>query len=304
MQDLLNNCFITTGTNQIQKELLFSVQRPENNYDFKPSGGLWASKYYGECGNVCDWLNLLQANPERRVDVDFSNATLLLLKEDAKICFIQSEEDVKRLSTIYHSLHHEINFYDFEILKNKYAINYESLSEDYDGFYVDLSCLPERMIANTDRTNNCGEFGTWGCNTLLLFNVDCIKSYSPITIKKVEQEDGYQFYARETNQYREIPCVNNEYAKLVLEAEALFLDMIISEHVYDANSYSNYLYKLRQLSNNLWQILNSQHEDTVRMLNELLNSDFFFPVEKVISQNVMTKTMVNDDKKFLKKFVK
>ena len=181
--NLSETTYISIGTDRLYPELWRLVQRPQNNFSFKPRGGLWCSPFYGESGNVCDWLNFLQENTKDRMWRTNDRGVLLHFKPETKICSITSVEQLRAFAKKYPSLHHRLCYCNPQALKERNAIDYEWMSDDYDGVYVAIDHFPSAYLTQDKKATR--EFSFWGCNTLLIFHPECIDSYYPVILKCV-----------------------------------------------------------------------------------------------------------------------
>ena len=115
--------------------------------------------------------------------IHYKNAresTIFTLKEDAKVLLINNTETVLELIEKYPSYHHILGA-SKEIENSTLCIDYEKLSQDYDGIYLDYHKV---------RFDNPKIFESWSVSTLLLFNLDCIKEYQRAQIHyELDQRD-------------------------------------------------------------------------------------------------------------------
>ena len=158
--------YIMIGMPIISKEVFRKILRPLNNYSFKPSGGFWASEHNGNICNISDWYNyLLNADSIARYK-NMNQSVIFTLKESANILFIDSQEQILKLASLYPSYHHILGYYK-ETTSNSTIFDFETLQEEYDGIYINYN-----KIYNSNKTI---VFDDWKSNTLLLFNLNCIK---------------------------------------------------------------------------------------------------------------------------------
>ena len=174
--------FFTLGTDEIHQNDDQIIDVNKNNY-IKPLGGLWATKYNNDIFNL--WIDFIINNthilfykyPEFQVDeINFViPCSKIVLKRNAKIFELKDEKSLN-------------------ILKYKYPnpnglCSYENLSKDYDGIYVDLSAL---MTSNIDEKTK-ERLKTFGINSLVLFNTNCINYYysGNAYIELAEYHTGY-----------------------------------------------------------------------------------------------------------------
>lgn len=164
--------YVTVGTETISSNIFRKILRPLNNYTFKPTGGLWAAEFNKY--SISDWYEyMLTKDSYLQALKSFKVAAVFTLKDAAKILTIDSCNQIKELAKKYPSYHHILGLCEPLTTKNK-IFDFEELSRDYDGVYVDYY-----------KINFSGEietFKTWSVNTLLLFNISCIESYQSIDI--------------------------------------------------------------------------------------------------------------------------
>lgn len=146
--------FLSVGTDTISQNLFQNIK---NGNDTKPYGGLWATKYDSRFPGYNEWVDFLIQNIHLLFYMNYTNpfelpAVYFTLKDNAKIFNIDSKEKL-------------------EYLKNKYPnqekwINFEKLQENYDGIFIRITSLLNEKNINS-----------FGVNTLILFNLNCIKEY-------------------------------------------------------------------------------------------------------------------------------
>ena len=155
--------YLNVGTSYLSKDLFLKIKNTEN---LKPTGGIWASLYNEEYIDYNQWIDYICYNPY--------------------IIYYHNYENPYKLPAVTFSLKDESNLfivdnYDkINYLKNKYPFNktidYEALSKEYDGILVLLKNFSkfkfeEKQIAES-----------FSVDTLILFNIDCIKYYQKANI--------------------------------------------------------------------------------------------------------------------------
>lgn len=165
--------YITIGTKDISKDAFRQVLRPPYKSLYKPNGGLWSSEFISKINCISQWHDyLLYDDPETAAYKDLNIGALFTLNDNAKILILDSTEKIINTSKEYPSYHYILSNND---IQNKlHIIDYESLSKDYDGVYVSVNQLGFNKISYT--------FTSWSVDTLLLFNLDCIKEYQSVDI--------------------------------------------------------------------------------------------------------------------------
>lgn len=169
--------YLSIGTNNISSELFLEIK---NRDGFKPTGGLWATAHDNKYVNYNEWAEYLCSHPYLIFYQHYENPYLLpaiyfTLKDNSNIFIIDSIEKIK-------------------FLKSKYPynnwINYEKMSQDYDGIFVNIDAL--RKI---DRETFKCIIDSFSVNTLILFNLNCIKHYQKASIDLIGTEfnNPYEF---------------------------------------------------------------------------------------------------------------
>ena len=155
--------FITFGTKSLNLELFKKVLPYPSNSITKPIGGLWLTKYIGI--NANEWLTYLECNRSLFYSKFNRNACIINLKEDANILYINNLTDFNNIYEKYPSL-----------LTDNKILDFQKIAKDYDGLYIDKSVIYD--IGYDD----------WSISSLVLFNLECIKSYTPIEIDYLVNE--------------------------------------------------------------------------------------------------------------------
>ena len=164
--------YITIGTPIISNDIFRNILRPLDNFSLKPTGGLWASKFNLPYGKICPWFDyLLDARGIARSISeyrDLTKATIFTLKENANILTINTSNQILELSKKYPSYYQSLN-YIYEITERNTIFDYEVLSKAYDGIYINYENIYREIKSEV--------FDSWSTDTLLLFNLNCIKEY-------------------------------------------------------------------------------------------------------------------------------
>ena len=169
--------YITIGTPIISNDIFRNILRPLDNFSLKPTGGLWASKFNLPYGKICPWFDyLLDARGIARSISeyrDLTKATIFTLKENANILTINTSNQILELSKKYPSYYQSLN-YIYEITERNTIFDYEALSKVYDGIYINYEEIYREIKSEV--------FDSWSIDTLLLFNLNCIKEYQSVKI--------------------------------------------------------------------------------------------------------------------------
>lgn len=253
-----NKKYIMIGAPIISKEIFRNILRPLNNYNFIPNGGFWASDYINEF-EISKWNKYLQYATELAQKKDTAQSTIFTLKDNAKILKIEKQDDILLLSKKYPSYHHILGFIE-DIDEKKTCFDFEMLSKDYDGIYVDYK--------NISRENKTIIFKDWIVNTLLLFNLDCIKEYQkapiinefgytyistdkvskPISIEeesynhRILSQISYTLYQELMNKYRTYAFKDyDEYLKIIIYESKIVIDIMLEDELPKIKHIQEYL---------------------------------------------------------------
>lgn len=156
--------YLTVGTDEIRRDLFLPVSDKNAHSDIKPSGGLWLTSYDTSIPNFNHWVDYMLRNPyvlfyKNRGKNPFKQpCCVIVLKKEANIYKLNSVESYKFLLD---------NFSD-----DKGFFSYESVSNKFDGLFIDLSNL--RYVADMDLRK---KFLQLGVSSLVLFNIDAIDYY-------------------------------------------------------------------------------------------------------------------------------
>ncbi len=181
--------FITIGTKSINQELFRKVVPFPNNYVTKPYGGLWLSPYYGI--NANEWLGYLEYKRSLFYMKFNGYGALVNIKDDANILRINSVQDFE---TVYKK--YPCPFFELRVL------DYMKISKDYDGIFISRYVLDK--IGYSD----------WCISSLVIFNLECIKSYIPLDIDYVCEPYSIEFSIAKAHEERNVSPLNNTYQTL------------------------------------------------------------------------------------------
>lgn len=215
--------YITIGTKTITKEIFRNILRPLNNYYFLPTGGFWAAPYNKY--TISPWFDYLIDNRDSYLEKRINNASIFTLKDDAKILTIDNYETLKKIIEKYPSYHHLLNYYKNQN-SNELSINYELLSKDYDGIYVNYK--------NFEYSRDTIIFKEWDVNTLLLFNLEAIDNYTSAHIK-FYLPGSLSYYGLEKEREHTIEEETHYHKEISKYAE-----MIFNEYINKRNNFYNY----------------------------------------------------------------
>ena len=184
---------------------------------------------------------------------------MFTLKENAKIIDINSFDTLLYLVKKYPSYHHLLNYYQ-DICEDNLIFDFESLSKDYDGIYVN---------PNNPRLLKTKIFNSWCVETLLLFNLDCIKEYQTVKI----EADPYSYntipYIKEISSPKQIADNSSYYLKLYRLAKNLFQkELLISKNI-KFKDYDNYFETLITIANKIIYTLSIEENNLCQKIIEL-----------------------------------
>ena len=165
------------------------------SFENKPSGGLWASMYTPEKKYISAWQLYIDTHSKEGIAPrKKSTCTVLFnLKDGAKIPVIDSWEDYKKLSNVfsYKKVYEKMNKPLPDDIDGN-VIDYELMSMVYDGIYVTKNGILDagdfywsdswwNMVHRHEKETN---LVTYGCESLCLFNIDCIDNMKNMKIEK------------------------------------------------------------------------------------------------------------------------
>lgn len=182
--------FLSVGTDYLSSDLFQSI---ENTASSKPYGGIWATPQNPNFPYYNEWIDYLCRNPHilyYKSDYPFLlPATLITLKENANIFNISSLEN--------------LNFLKQEFPFNNW-IDFEKLSQYYDGIYINLSKLKELSQKDIEKLL------TFSVNTLIIFNPNAIKHYKSanISIEFTSSIPEYKINIDTSTNYIEPPSID------------------------------------------------------------------------------------------------
>lgn len=276
-----NKKYITVGAPIISKDLFRNVLRPLDNYSFIPNGGFWASDYLNEY-QISDWNKYLQYATEVAQAKNTTESTIFTLKDDAKILTIETYEDIIKLSQKYPSYHHILG-YTKDIDDKKSSFDFEMLSKDYDGIYVNYK--------NISKENKTMIFNDWEVNTLLLFNIDCIKEYqrAPITIEPL-----YSYIKKDDiSTPMQIEEESHEHKILSQISFEIYKELMNKYSTYEFEDYTEYLKKVMEISNKVIEIMLEQELPNIKLIQEHLQHKGINITDKRIITNIVQNNITN-----------
>lgn len=257
--------YIMIGAPIITKEIFRNVLRPLNNYDVKPNGGFWSSKYISNIGNISDWFTYLQEASSIARYKNMNQSTIFTLKDTAKILVIDNPKQVLTLATRYPS-NHQILGYLREINSSNIIFDFEKLSQDYDGVYINFNAFLNQMETTV--------FDRLGSNSLLLFNLDCIENYqiAPI-IFNIDNPYSFPYIIPETiSSPQKIEEESYEHKALTKLTQELYLELISTKDSYSFRDYDEYLTVLTQNIKILMEIIKKDEDKRISEIKKYLES--------------------------------
>ena len=173
--------YLTLGTDEITEEKFRTIQDREDS--IKPKGGLWLTEQPEEhtAINFNRWIDFIFSKGHRNIFFDKYSpqynwkipCSLVTLKEDSKIFKLDNKKQLQYLIDNYKS-------------DNLFTI--KGLSEQYDGIFIKLLGMMGREID----WEISKKFETFGVDTLLIFNPNCINFYQKGEVK-IEPFDQYDY---------------------------------------------------------------------------------------------------------------
>lgn len=274
-----NNEYIMVGTPTITKEIFRKVLIPLNNYDFKPSGGFWSSPYIGNIG-ISEWYSYLQDARSIARYKNLNQSTIFTLKEDSKILTLNTPEKVLQLAKKYPSIHHKLGYYE-EITKVNTIFDFMQLSKDYDGVYIDYNTFI--------RGGETRVFDRLSVNSLLLFNLDCIKEYRTAPII-YDIDNPYSFPYIIPNTISDTQTIEEEsdiHKILARTTEELFLDTINKCENYTFKDYDVFLSTMTITVKIVMEIIKKTEIEKINVIEKYLKSKGIYVKKEHIIQNIV-----------------
>ena len=268
--------YIMVGTNTISKDKFRNILRPLDNQTFKPTGGLWTSDYYPYM--ISSWFDYLRNNPDLLYYKSIHKASMFTLKDTANILLIDNERRIQDIVNMYPSYSH--------LLNNNYvsekSINYEALSKDYDGMYLDYSKV---SIYHPSPI-----FRAWSVNTLLLFNLDVIDDYQGITIDFHSPKNyDYPYFKEVTDKKIEEESIYHK--ELYTYIETTFNELIAKKEIFiDYDEYFSFLVKCIKAS---IQLTLKNKIELASIIKAKLQEQNLTSTEYSIIRNIATNVLSN-----------
>ena len=290
-----NKEYIMVGAPIITRELFRKVLIPLNNYSFKPSGGFWSSAYIDNIG-ISDWFSYLQDAKGIAAYKNLNQSTIFTLKDNAKILTIDTLEKVLELAQKYPSYHQTLGFHA-EITKENTIFDFSKLSQDYDGIYIDYN-----KFINQNQTI---VFDNLSVNSLLLFNLDCIKEYkkahitfelyNPYSIPHIKQDNIGIPQTVEEESY--------EHKFLSQKTQELYLNEMNQYTDYTFKDYNEYLNIVTQ---NIKKTINLLGLEESKKINEIIkylqNKGMYTKTEQIIQNivlNYISEYLLQDENRII-----
>ena len=173
--------YLSIGTNNLDKMYFEPIK---NFGTFKPICGLWATKQDINNLNYNEWLEYLINKNRATFSIKYSRynynipAVLFSLKKDSKIYYVKTINDLQVLMQRFPILN-EFRMRPYKKLQSSNCIDYEKLSIFFDGIYFDITSLEKQCNRNETLKQIIDNLSV---NTLILFNLNCILYYQPVSI--------------------------------------------------------------------------------------------------------------------------
>ena len=186
------NTYLTVGLDNLDKKYFDPI---DNSVFFKPICGLWATKQKDDIINYNEWMDYLVNKDTSTFFYKYQNynfnipAVFFTLKKQSKIYYIKSIKDLLSIMSAFPNKKDTWWHYKSKI-PNLYYIDYEKVSNLYDGVFFDITSLFEE--AQGDLLIEKDIINSFSVNTLILFNLDCIEYYQQTTIEVTPFECDYK----------------------------------------------------------------------------------------------------------------
>lgn len=277
--------YITIGTPIISNDIFRNILRPLDNFSLKPTGGLWASKFNLPYGKICPWFDyLLDARGIARSISeyrDLTKATIFTLKENANILTINTSNQILELSKKYPSYYQSLN-YIYEITERNTIFDYEVLSKAYDGIYINYENIYREIKSEV--------FDSWSIDTLLLFNLNCIKEYQSVKIN-VNFHDLYPLPYIDIKKDLSTPkLISNRsinYNEIYNYVESIFKELTKDIKVQSFSNYDEFFETIIYYANEALKIATISKEKEIKLIQESLKENNLEIAEKIIIRNIV-----------------
>ena len=274
-----NKEYIMVGAPIITKEIFRKVLIPLDNYSYKPSGGFWSSLYIGNTG-ISDWFSYLQDARSIARYKDINNSTIFTLKEEAKILTVNNHKQILELARKYPSYHHQLGCHE-EITLSNTIFDFIKLSGDYDGIYINYN-----MIVNENKTS---VFNKFSVNSLLLFNLDCIKEYRTAPII-YDIDYPYRFpeiIPHTIGESNKLDEESHEHKILTKITQDIFLNTLNPSVNRTFKDYDEYLSSLIITVKIVMQLIGKNERQRIVEIKKYLHSKGIHMKEEHIIQNIV-----------------
>lgn len=293
--------YIMIGTPVITKELFRKVLRPLNTYGLKPSGGFWASKHLFNDYLISPWFSYLTKNATSIARYkDLNNSVIFSLKENSKILTINNINQVMELCKNYPSYHHILGYHK-EITDSNKTFDYEKLSQDYDGIYIDFNYFQNQIETNI--------FDSFSCNSILLFNLECIKEFQTAPIM-FDIDNRYSIPHIKEESISSPTIINeesNEHKILSILSQEIFKELISKYDNYIFIDYDDYLTKIIETTKKVIDLLIKNEEEKITQIKESLKENNLIVKKYLIVYNIVLNYLsfyLNEDIERIKKIPK
>lgn len=288
--------YVTIGTKNIAEDIFRKILRPLDINFYKPNGGLWSSEFISRIYCISEWHDYLLYEDQETASYKNINAgAIFTLKNNAKILNIDSEEKIIELSQKYPSWHYILTHYDNPELN---IIDFETLSKDYDGVEVSINKLGYNKPGLT--------FNSWSVNTLLLFNLNCIKKYQSIDIEvSLFNYDKRPYISKISNPKQVLN--HSEYYEEVYNYITIIFNKILKATNYQKTNYQEYFNYLINCTEKCIDLALNMQKPNINIINtRLKDNDIQISNETLIrniAYNYLSEYLAKnkeEEKKFIK----
>ena len=158
----------TLGIDKVDHNLFCSIKNNKYCVGNKPLGGLWTSPVGSEYG----WKEFV-IGEDFRTEKYLKKECLIRLKSSVKLFIIDGIKDLDKCPTVKNNL----------IYYNNRTIDWEELSKSYDGVWLTLNGERDTRYSSYNKSS-LGDLYGWDVETVLLFNLNCIKN---VTKRKIRE---------------------------------------------------------------------------------------------------------------------
>ncbi len=210
--------YVNVGTDCLKREYMNPVL--DTDIRIKPAGGLWCTPHFSS--ESLPWMNYMLYKPRvfyQKAPKDHpfqQNGVIVDVDANARIFQLHDNSE-------------------FDFFKYKYDLSYEKLSRDYDAIFIDIASIFGKTMEEKEYY-----FKLFSVSSLLLFNLNIIKSYKKVDIDVDPFDFEYDYDA--LVDYRVSINPTSYVIPSVSERYAYLFDAIVTslkDYIYRAVKYNH-----------------------------------------------------------------